>query len=356
MPTLVLTTLCKSSVFTPDSLLRSENWQSHTCELTDGWYLLWSVSVGRLWWDWEVSEMKGGQKSVTEEKEPGVVTDCHCCYTVTKSCLTLCNPRDCSTPGLLVLHCLPEFAQVHVHWVSDAILIISSSAASSSSCLQSFPASGSFPMSQFFRSGDQSIRTSASASVPPMNIGLISIRIVWLDLLAAQGTLKRHRHVVMKREEESLALTGWSLNLDVQGQTVRKDCPGLLKTPRRVSSSGSLGHTPSGLPSSVTWAAALEGSLALVGLWGKQTRTRAGVWGRTWEGVGETAPGFPEIAEGSWASPRGAPWRACVCRKHDQQNRSLVSKGCPRTQSVVSCVEASLLHQDTSVQSSAPVL
>jgi len=130
MPTLVLTTLCKSSVFTPDSLLRSENWQSHTCELTDGWYLLWSVSVGRLWWDWEVSEMKGGQKSVTEEKEPGVVTDCHCCYTVTKSCLTLCNPRDCSTPGSLVLHCLPEFAQVHVHWVSDAILIISSSAAS----------------------------------------------------------------------------------------------------------------------------------------------------------------------------------------------------------------------------------
>ena len=99
-----------------------------------------------------------------------------------------------------------------------------------------------------------------------MNIGLISIRIIWLDLLAAQGTLKRHRHVVMKREEESLALIGWSLNLDVQGQTVRKDCPGLLKTPRGVSSSGSLGHTPSGLPSSVTWAAALEGNLALVGL------------------------------------------------------------------------------------------
>ena len=190
MPTLVLTTLCKSSVFTPDSLLRSENWQSHTCELTDGWYLLWSVSVGRLWWDWEVSEMKGGQKSVTEEKEPGVVTDCHCCYTVTKSCLTLCNPRDCSTPGSLVLHCLPEFAQVHVHWVSDAILIISSSAASSSSCLQSFPASGSFQMSQFFKSGAKYWSFSFSISLSNEYLGLISFRSDWFDLLAVWGTFK----------------------------------------------------------------------------------------------------------------------------------------------------------------------
>ena len=47
---------------------------------------------------------------------------------------------------------------------------ISSSAVSFSSCLQSFPASGSFPMSQFFASRGQSIRVSASASVPPMNI------------------------------------------------------------------------------------------------------------------------------------------------------------------------------------------
>ena len=40
---------------------------------------------------------------------------------VTQSCLTLCNPRDCSTPGLPVHHQLPEFTQTHVHWVSDAI-------------------------------------------------------------------------------------------------------------------------------------------------------------------------------------------------------------------------------------------
>ena len=40
-----------------------------------------------------------------------------CCCSVTKSCLTLCEPVDCSKPGSFVLHCLLEFAQIHVHWV-----------------------------------------------------------------------------------------------------------------------------------------------------------------------------------------------------------------------------------------------
>ena len=40
---------------------------------------------------------------------------------VVQSCLPLCNPMDCSTPGLPVHHQLPEFTQTHVHWVSDAI-------------------------------------------------------------------------------------------------------------------------------------------------------------------------------------------------------------------------------------------
>ena len=40
---------------------------------------------------------------------------------VAQSCPTLCNPMDCSTPGLLVHHQLPEFTQTHVHWVGDAI-------------------------------------------------------------------------------------------------------------------------------------------------------------------------------------------------------------------------------------------
>ena len=67
---------------------------------------------------------------------------------------------------------------------------ISSSIIPLSFCLQSFPASGSFQMNQFFAWGGQSIGVSASASVLLMIIGLISFRMNWLDLLAAQGTLK----------------------------------------------------------------------------------------------------------------------------------------------------------------------
>ena len=55
---------------------------------------------------------------------------------------------------------------------------------------QSFPASGSFQMSQLFTSGGQSIGVSATASVLPMNIQVWSFRMDWLDLLAVQGTLK----------------------------------------------------------------------------------------------------------------------------------------------------------------------
>ena len=44
---------------------------------------------------------------------------CCCCYSVTKWCLALCDPRDCSMPGFL--HYLPELAQTHAHWTSDAI-------------------------------------------------------------------------------------------------------------------------------------------------------------------------------------------------------------------------------------------
>ena len=77
-----------------------------------------------------------------------------------------CDSVDRSTAGFPVHHRLPEFAQTHVHRVSDAI---SSSVIPFSSHLQSFPASRSFPMSQFFASGGQSIGVSASASILPMN-------------------------------------------------------------------------------------------------------------------------------------------------------------------------------------------
>ena len=49
------------------------------------------------------------------------MTQCCCYCSVPKSCLTLWNPTDCSTPGFPVLHCLLELVQTHVHWASDAI-------------------------------------------------------------------------------------------------------------------------------------------------------------------------------------------------------------------------------------------
>ena len=110
---------------------------------------------------------------------------------VAQSCPTLCDPMNCSTPGLPVHHQLLEFTETHVHWVSDAIQPSHPLSSPSSSRLQSFPASRSFQMSQLFASGGQSIGVSASASVLPMNtqdwsplgwIGWISLRL--------RGTLK----------------------------------------------------------------------------------------------------------------------------------------------------------------------
>ena len=46
---------------------------------------------------------------------------CACCCSVAQSCSTLCNPMDCSMPGLPVHHYLPQLTQTHVHRVSDAI-------------------------------------------------------------------------------------------------------------------------------------------------------------------------------------------------------------------------------------------
>ena len=95
----------------------------------------------------------------------------HCCGSVIKRCPTLCNLVDCRRPGFSVLHYCLQFTETHVHWIGDAIQdAISSSVAPFSSCLQSFLASGSFPLSWLFASGGQSIGVSASASVLPVNI------------------------------------------------------------------------------------------------------------------------------------------------------------------------------------------
>ena len=86
---------------------------------------------------------------------------------VAQSCPTLCDPMNCSTPGLPVHHHLPKFTQTHVHGVGDAILSISSSVVPFSSCPQSLPASEFFPVSQLFPWGGQSTGVSALASFLP---------------------------------------------------------------------------------------------------------------------------------------------------------------------------------------------
>ena len=87
---------------------------------------------------------------------------------IAQSCLTLCDLMNHSTPGLPVHHQLPESTQTHAHCSQWCHLTISSSVIPFSSCLQSFPESGSFQMSQLFASGGQSIGVSASTSSLPM--------------------------------------------------------------------------------------------------------------------------------------------------------------------------------------------
>ena len=89
---------------------------------------------------------------------------------VAQSCPTLCKLMDCSTPGLPVHHPTPGVYSNPCPLSRWCHPTISSSVIPFSSCLQSFPASGSFPMNQFFTSSGQSIGVSASASVLPVNI------------------------------------------------------------------------------------------------------------------------------------------------------------------------------------------
>ena len=102
-------------------------------------------------------------------------------------CLTLCDPTDCSTPGLPVHHQLPELAQTHVHGVGDAIQ-------------PSHPHSLLLPPSIFpsirVFSNESALHIrwskywSFSISLCKEYSGLISIRIDWFDLMAVQGPLK----------------------------------------------------------------------------------------------------------------------------------------------------------------------
>ena len=136
--------------------------------------------------------------------KPSVETYCSekncCCFSVAQLCLTLWPhglqhirlPCPSPTPGAYSNSC-PSSRWCHP--------TISFSVVPFSSCLQSSPASGCFQMSQFFISGDQSIRVSALASVISMNIqdwfllrltGLISLQYKGLSKIFSNTTVQKH--------------------------------------------------------------------------------------------------------------------------------------------------------------------
>ena len=95
---------------------------------------------------------------------------CPSFLSVTQSCLTLCDPMNCSMPGFPVHHQLSELTHTHVHQVSDAIQPSHPLSPPSPPTFNLSKPSGSFPVSWFFASGGQSIGVSTSTSVLLMNI------------------------------------------------------------------------------------------------------------------------------------------------------------------------------------------
>ena len=120
------------------------------------------------------------------------------CCSVDQSCPILCDPMDWSTPGFPVLHHLPELPQTYVHslswWCHPTV---SSSVVPFFSCLKSFPAWGSFPMSQFFTSGGFTCSISPSSEYS----GLISFRIEYLISLQSKGLSRVFSNTTVQKHQ-----------------------------------------------------------------------------------------------------------------------------------------------------------
>ena len=129
---------------------------------------------------------------------------------VNQSCPTLCDPMDCSMPRLPVHHQILEFTQTHVHWVGDAIQPSHPLSPPSPPAFKSFPASGSFQMSQFIASGGQSIGVSASTSVLPMNTQDWS-PLGWTDWISLQsrGLSGVFSNTTVQKHQFSGPITSW---------------------------------------------------------------------------------------------------------------------------------------------------
>ena len=136
------------------------------------------------------------------------------CCSVTQSCPTLCDPMDCSMPGFPVIDHLSPRACSNSHptsqWCHPTIL---SSVIPFSSCLQSFPASGSFLIIQLFASGGQSIEASAStsASVLPMNIqDWFPLGLTGLIFLQSKALSRVFSNITVQKQFFSVQPSLWS--------------------------------------------------------------------------------------------------------------------------------------------------
>ena len=118
-----------------------------------------------------------------------------------QSCLTLCDPMDCSTPGLPLPHQLLELTQTHAHWVGDAIQP-SHFLSSPSPSTFNLPSIRVFSNESILPSGGQSIGVSASASVFPMNFqdwfplgwtGKIFLQTMVLSRFFSNTTVQKHQ-------------------------------------------------------------------------------------------------------------------------------------------------------------------
>ena len=110
------------------------------------------------------------------------------CCSILQSCLTLCDPMECNTPGFPVFQHLPEFIQTHVHWVGDAIQLSRPLSSPSPPAFNLFQHQG---LSQKVSSSHQWTKYwSFSISPSSEYSGLISFRINWFDLIAVQETFK----------------------------------------------------------------------------------------------------------------------------------------------------------------------
>jgi len=131
---------------------------------------------------------------------------------VAQLCLTLCDPVECSTPGLLVHRQRPEFTQTHAHWVSDTIQ-------SSHPLWSPFPPAFNLSQDQCLFKWVSSLHQVTKVLDFQLNIspsneysGLISFRMDWLDLLAIQGNLKS----LLQHHSLKASILQWSAYFIVQ--------------------------------------------------------------------------------------------------------------------------------------------